>query len=136
MEMGICYDGPTILLDLHVSFDGAKGGLPGCVSIVSSIKRKSVIPVSFCRAMVSPRPALPFVRLFPSNTQSITESKSNPYPSYHLPSSFHLLIHRADRECRVFSWDLVTLHPSVSLPVGLPFLETIVVLRAPLPTPQ
>src|SRR5229473_5743128 len=43
MEMGICYDGPTILLDLHVSFDGAKGGLRGCVSIVSSIKRKRVL---------------------------------------------------------------------------------------------
>src|SRR5216684_234910 len=43
MEMGICYDGPTILLDLHVSFDGAKGGLPECVSVVSSIKRKRVL---------------------------------------------------------------------------------------------
>src|SRR5258708_37004603 len=43
MEMGICYDGPTILLDLHVGFDGAKGGLPECVSVVSSIKRKSVL---------------------------------------------------------------------------------------------
>src|SRR5258708_3563985 len=70
--------------------------------------------------MVSPRPALPFVRLFPSNPQSTTETKSNPYPSYHLPSSFHLLIHRAERECRVFCWDLVTLHPAVSLPVGSP----------------
>ncbi len=89
--------------------------------------------MSFCRVMVSPRPALPFVRLFPSNPQSTTESKSNPYPSYHLPSSFHLLIHRANRECRVFCWDLVALHPAVSLPVGLPFRETIGVRRAPLP---
>src|SRR5258708_36625975 len=43
MEMGICYDGPTILLDLHVGFDGAKGGLPECVSVVSSIKRKRAL---------------------------------------------------------------------------------------------
>src|SRR5713226_2563381 len=75
--------------------------------------------------MVSPRPALLFVRLSLSNAQTITESKLNPYPSHHLSSSFYLLIHRAERECRVFCQNQVILHPAVSLPVGPPFRETI-----------
>ncbi len=100
-----------------------------------SKRGKDKASVCLCiRTMVSPRPALLFVRLSLSNAQTITESKLNPYPSHHLSSSFYLLIHRAERECRVFCQNQVILHPAVSLPVGPPFRETIGICCVLLPS--
>src|SRR5229473_2540168 len=125
MEMGICYDGPTILLDLHVGFDGAKGGLPGCVSIVSCFILQSHGLSTACA--------------------SIRSSLSKQYPVHHrvqieslsiLSSPVILPPSHPQSRTRMSGVLLGPGNPpSCSVPaVGLPFRETIGVRRAPLPS--